>query len=327
MPVTIKSAIIHILDTSAGLPVLSDRLMLIEKEIEDYISGIIDKSFHSDDVKECMFKAESTLWEQCQNASWNLIPISQSIAENMFSIMRRNAEIPVADVVMGISQMDGNDYLFMLKFDYRSAFTHFAGVKNDNKEINIIRYRTLLPAQAAKVPEGFFINMQTPSVKVIERQFTVDGIKDFYLSTQILACTENKTPRQKATKILKVAEKVAELYYAKEDEMNTHISSTMFDELQQEQPLVVENLGQKFFAKNPAAREEFFERLAAVDIGKDEILALSEKFQKKFGKQAIKTSSGVEIKIPTQVYSNVDEIEFINNPDGTVSLLIKNIKI
>lgn len=53
-------------------------------------------------------------------------------------------------------------------------------------------------------------------------------------------------------------------------------------------------------------------------FSRDEELSLSERFQRKFQKQAIRTSSGVEIKIPTQVYSNADEIEFINNPDGTV---------
>lgn len=147
----------------------------------------------------------------------------------------------------------------------------------------------------------------------------VDGIKDFYISTQILGCTESKTPRQKTTKLLQVAEKIANLYYSDEDEMDIHISTTMHEELQKGQVLSVENLGQKFFSKNLAAQEEFFERLSAVDISRDEELSLSERFQRKFQKQAIRTSSGVEIKIPTQVYSNADEIEFINNPDGTVT--------
>ena len=164
-------------------------------------------------------------------------------------------------------------------------------------------------------------------VKVIERKYTVDGIRDFYLSTQILGCTESKSPRQKTTKLLQVAERVANLYYSDEDEMDIHISTTMHEELQKGQILSVGNLGQKFFLNNPAAQEEFFERLSAADIYRDEELSLSERFQRKFQKQAIKTSSGVEIKIPTQVYSNSDEIEFINNPDGTISLLIKNIKL
>ena len=44
-------------------------------------------------------------------------------------------------------------------------------------------------------------------------------------------------------------------------------------------------------------------------VSRDEELSLSERFQRKFQKQAIRTSSGVEIKIPTQVYSKADEIK------------------
>ncbi len=327
MSVVLKSAVVHILDASAGLPVISKNTISLDKEVAEYIACVIDKSFYSDDAKECVFRSEQTVWNQCQNVSWNVITISQSIAQEMFNIMRRNREIPAADVIMGISEIDGVDYFYALKFDYREAFTHLVETQNDNASVGIIRYKTLLPLQATKVTEGFFINTKASVVKILERKFTIDGIKDFYISTQILACSENKTPRQKATKIMKVAEKVAELYYDADDAIDAHISSTMFDELQQEQPLLVNSLGQKFFVNNPAAQTEFFERLAAVDITKDDELSLSEKFQKKFEKQAIRTSSGVEIKIPTQVYSNLDEIEFINNPDGTVSLLIKNIQI
>ena len=241
--------------------------------------------------------------------------------------MRRNKEIPVADLLFGIANVDSHRYFFMLKLDYRSAFTHFVKTIDSQISINIIQHHALFPAQAPKIVEGFLIDMDMPSVKVIERKYMVDGIKDFYISTQILGCTENKTPRQKTTKLLQVAEKIANLYYSDEDEMDIHISTTMHEELQKGQVLSVENLGQKFFSKNLAAQEEFFERLSAVDISRDEELSLSERFQRKFQKQAIRTSSGVEIKIPTQVYSNADEIEFINNPDGTVSLLINNIEL
>lgn len=327
MSVTLKSAVVHILDASTGLPVISENPIFLDKEVAEYIACVIDKSFYSDDAKECTFRSTPTVWDQCLSFSWNIITISRSIAQEMFNIMRRNREIPAADVIMGISEIDGTDYLYALKFDYREGYTHIVETQNDHSNVNIIRYKTLLPLQAKKVAEGFFINTKASAVKILERKFTIDGIKDFYISTQILACSENKTPRQKATKIMKVAEKVAELYYDSEDTIDAHISSTMLDELQQEHPVVVNNLGQKFFANNPAAQADFFERLAAEDIAKDEELPLSKKFQKKFEKQAIRTLSGVEIKIPTQVYSNSDEIEFINNPDGTISLLIKNIQI
>ena len=327
MSITLEKTIVHILNPSEVLPIFSDIPLSPSMEIENYLSKTIEKSFLSDDVKTCLFKPESNVWNQCRDFSWDLVSISQSIAKEIFCIMRRNSEIPAADLLFGIALIKGSSYFYMLKFDYRSAFTHFVETIDNQISVGVIQHHALFPVQAPKVTEGFFINMETPTVKVLERKYTVDGMKDFYLSSQILCCTENKSPRQKTTKLLSVAEKVAELYYSGEDEMGAHISSTMYEELQKGQSLSVENLGQRFFSQNPAAQEEFFERLSVADISRDDRLSLSEKFQRKFQKQAIRTSSGVEIKIPTQVYSNVDEVEFINNPDGTVSLLIKNIKI
>ena len=37
------------------------------------------------------------------------------------------------------------------------------------------------------------------------------------------------------------------------------------------------------------------------------------------------TDTGIEIKIPMEQYNSTDSIEFITNPDGTISVLIKNI--
>ena len=41
----------------------------------------------------------------------------------------------------------------------------------------------------------------------------------------------------------------------------------------------------------------------------------------------IKTDNGIELTVPTDVYKDKDAIEFINNPDGTISILITNVKI
>ena len=327
MSITLEKAIVHIVNASDAAPIFSDIPISFDGALGDYLSKTIEKTFQNDDIKTCQFKEESNVWMQCNKISWELATISKSIAAEIYNVARRNREIPAADLLFGFVRIQGIQYFCMLKFDYRSSFTHFVETIDNQISVNIIQHHALYSFQAPKLAEAFFIDTSTPIVKVMERKYMVDGIKDFYLSTQILNCSETKSPRQKTTKLLKVAEKVAELYYSADDAMDTHISTTMYEELQNDRALSVESLGQKFFSHNPAAQEEFFERLSIADIDRNDELSLSEKFQKKFQKQAIKTSSGVEIKIPTQVYSNADEIEFINNPDGTISLLIKNLKI
>ena len=53
--------------------------------------------------------------------------------------------------------------------------------------------------------------------------------------------------------------------------------------------------------------------------------AVREIAEKKYGKQKLKLSNGIELIVPIDVYQNPDLFEFINHPDGTMSVEIKNV--
>lgn len=327
MNITLKEYIVHVLDSTLNMPILSGNLESGTQQFNEYLTKTIEKSFYSDDVKTCFLNPNSNVHQLFQTNPIDLKTISTDFAKEIFFIMHRNIEIPKADCVFGFADIDNEHFFFMLKLGHKEFFTHYIETNNNKPTVRIITNTSIFPALPPKVSEGFFISMNCPVVKVLEEKYLVDGIKDYYLSTQILKCSENSSPKQKATRLLRVAEKVANLYYSEEDNMEQHISTTVYNELQSDKPLSVKSLGTKFFASNPVAQKEFFDRLSTFDISENETLSLSEKFQKKFHKQAIKSKNGIEIKIPTQLYSDENEVEFINNPDGTISLLIKNITI
>ena len=49
------------------------------------------------------------------------------------------------------------------------------------------------------------------------------------------------------------------------------------------------------------------------------------KVAKKYTSHKLKTNTGIEIKLPTEMLSDPSKVEFINNPDGTTEVRIKNI--
>ena len=326
MNIRIQTAIAHICNALDSAPVFSQVPLELSLDFKEYLEKSIEKTFYSDDIKTCAFQPDSPLREQCLQTRWDLVPLSCSITGDMFTLMHQNGEIGSGDLFFGTVIIEDTSWFYMLKFDYKSAFTHYVENNPQGVSVNMIQHQAMLPAQAPKINEGFFLDMTGPTVKVMEHKVTIDGEKAFYLSTKILTCTDAKSPKQKTNTVLRVAEKVADTYYNNPDEMELHITTTMCEEFETGQPLNVETLGRKFFAENADAREEFFEKLSAAHIERNEELPLSERYQKKFMTQTLNTSAGVEIIIPTQLYGNTNEVEFINNPDGTVSLLIKNIK-
>jgi len=46
---------------------------------------------------------------------------------------------------------------------------------------------------------------------------------------------------------------------------------------------------------------------------------------KKYASQKIRTDTGVENNFPSDYFNDKEKLEFINNSDGTISIVIKNV--
>ena len=67
--IIMKAAIIHILDSSVGIPVLSDQAMEIGPDFSDFLKAHIEKITESDDIKQCRFSDSSPLKELIENCT------------------------------------------------------------------------------------------------------------------------------------------------------------------------------------------------------------------------------------------------------------------
>ena len=64
----LKAAIVHILDSSVGIPVLSDQSMEVGPDFSDFLKAHIEKITESDDVKHCTFAEGSEVKDLLQTA-------------------------------------------------------------------------------------------------------------------------------------------------------------------------------------------------------------------------------------------------------------------
>lgn len=78
----LKAAIVHILDSSVGIPVLSDQNMEVGPDFSDFLKAHIEKITESDDVKHCTFAEGSEVKELLQNCTPdNFVETSKQLAE------------------------------------------------------------------------------------------------------------------------------------------------------------------------------------------------------------------------------------------------------
>ena len=84
----------------------------------------------------------------------------------------------------------------------------------------------------------------------------------------------------------------------------------------------------QFFGKevlSQVTEEQVIEKLDKYHLTETEVEPQNPATTRKYGKQNLITDTGIEIRIPMEQYQNKDKVDFITNPDGTISVLIKNV--
>ncbi len=107
------------------------------------------------------------------------------------------------------------------------------------------------------------------------------------------------------------------------------LKEAVYDTIEEKGHIDVSEVAQKVFKDNITAQLSFQEevRLKQGFVPEAPMMRdVREISEKKFGKQKLKLSNGIELIVPLDVYRDPNLIEFINNPDGTISVTIKNVE-
>ena len=90
--------------------------------------------------------------------------------------------------------------------------------------------------------------------------------------------------------------------------------------------LEVQRVKERLEEQFPMAVESFTQELEEANLPLEETVSVPPARIKRMEYQSIKTESGIEMKIPTSLLrGDNDYVEFVNEPDGTISLLVKGV--
>lgn len=325
--IIIRNAIVHILDSTIGMPVFSDQFLELGPDLNDFLRGHIYKIAVSDDKKNCRFNDEEGFLFKCMKSFTedNMISASQEIAGNLYTIMNQNITIPPGDFFAVTYQTGSSLYLALLKMNYKETYIHYAYSQEGMNYNDIIKQKVTLPSEGARLSEAVLINLQDFTLELVERKYDINGVKANYLSTLFLQCDTELSQKSKLNIITKAVEQVQEKYFGNDFDKAMEIKSVIHEEYTNQGTISAESVGEKLFGEQAEIKEEFSEKLKKYNLETEEVKPVNKQTTKKFEKQYLTTDTGIEINIPMDQYNDKNNVEFINNPDGTISVLIKNI--
>ena len=326
--IRINHAVLHILDSYASMPVLSDAELETGSDLCDFLKAHIYRLQSGDDLKSCTFyKEESEVYRALQDYSEeNFIPITQMLASMLYEIMCGSPDIAPGDFIFVEYRAEQVSYLAMLKMNYKLSYTHKTeseGLENKN---SITRHRAILPAEGQRLSEACFVNLEDYSVQLIEKKYEVNGEKTAYFSELFLKCVSALSPKKTLSVVTKAVEQVQKKYFDEGEQLGVSMEAKniIHEELADEGSLNIPRVIDKIFKEKEEFKQEVMDRLDKYNIAR-EVAPKSEATVKRYEKQCLTTDTGIELRIPMEQYRNPDNVQFITGEDGTISVLLKNI--
>ena len=319
-------AVLHILDRTTAYPILSDNEMELDDSINEFIETHIEKIIFGDDFKICKFnEEESGIFKKASNyEEKDFIEFSKIFARDIYENIKKYDDISSCDLLCASYLEQDTKFFAVLKLNYKESYVHYVEKNNNFTKNNLIVHKAILPNKGQKVDEAIIINMNSFEIKLLEKKVKVDNSKEFYLSSKVLNCYSRISQKSKMNILKNTIENVSDKYFDDDLEKRATFKSSVNRSIEETGGVNVRNIVNEVF-ENQEIRTEVEKKISKYGIMEDEIVLQNERNTKKFEKHKIKTDTGIEIQVPINLFESKDDVEFINNSDGTISIVLKNI--
>ena len=327
MEIIIHQAILHVLDTTLDAPVLSGGGMELTAEKTAYLQNHIEKLLASDEIRQCHPLPDSAFRNELEH-NHDFIDLSCRIAGVLFDYMHAHTTIPGADLAVVDFTRDGAPWLGILKLNYKNGYTHYTETVEGAPVNSIIQQRACLPTQSGKVEEGALVNLTDYSMRLLEKKYDIDGHKEFYLSSVVFQYTQAEPEKKKLQAIQEAAAQAVKDAYEDEPHADAQVAMLIANQAaDNDNQVSVEQVRQQLAEEYPLAAvpfDDYVEKSEVLEEAAAPVTVTPARIRR-MESRSIRTANGIEVKIPTELLNSDSELEFLHDPDGSVSLLIKNV--
>ncbi|SHK64080.1 hypothetical protein SAMN05216582_11085 [Selenomonas ruminantium] len=325
--IVIDKAILHILDFNSGMTVYSDEELTVQDSIETFLHKHIEKAWSSQDAKPGTFYDDShcaQLVKEYLSGEMSFVPFSKELAKKLEDAFVHAEEMASSDVIVADVRIDDRRQIVIFKASSHIGYTHQvnqtdAGIKNE-----IINHYSIMPNLSQKMEEFAFIDAETKEVSVTAKKYTIDGNSILVFPEILLECSLTPSPKEAIKNLSKTAAKVAEAYGQDKVATEAAVKSYVTENMQTTDELDLVEAGKEIFKENPSMQADFDN--AIKEAGFTEPVKMDQEATiKKMCKHKLKTDTGIELTIPSEYFDNTEFMEFHNNEDGTLSIMLKHI--
>ncbi|WP_102372377.1 nucleoid-associated protein [Enorma phocaeensis] len=326
----INHAILHVLDAESAVNVFSAReLALDTRAVKGFVAKHLRRARTAADNRPGTFAEGSAFAGELRRYFFGereFIDLSHQIAEFLAQELAR-AEKPESTDILIADFTDDEDarWFAVLLMASRMAFMHEVANVNGTVEAEIARHYAILPNPSQKVTSYALVRASSLAVLYQDKPRTIAGTETMLIPDGLLQCETGISTKEVIDTVTRVVAAVAEEHGANTAVALAMTKAAMVERVEEDEELPPWDIVDDIFEDEPQVRDEVKQALEREQVPQRVRAERSQVERATVRNHKIRTDTGIEITFPAEMGSNSDYIAFRNEPNGLISIELRNI--
>lgn len=331
--VSIQDAIIHILDNEAEDPIINEYPLTLSEELYEFIYKHIIKSLKDEELKYANFNEGRGLVKDISSEFFSkeidFVSMSKELASRLFAIMKAAGNIPSCDLLIVSFLTEYGAMLGILKMDYIRNYAHSVDFIDDKIGIKIVEQYSGLPSNGQRLQKCVFVKerKEGSDLLVIDKSNkNKDDYNANFFVSNYLDCMVVDNPRDYTKNFIKAAETWTQKALSDNAEEQEFVRTNLKRKLKEEEVIDVKSIAEDIFKGNDEAKESFSQYVMESSRISQEVPMDKEYVEKKLKRVRLKIDKDIDLYLNEEIYSDGMRFEVVRNGDGTINMIIKNVR-
>lgn len=330
--INIQEAVINILDRNSAEPILNEFKLELTEEVYKYLYKHIERCLKDDILKTAKFKDNKNIIKEVVDDYLNgndndIISVAKELSIQLFSIMKRNENIPSSDLLVASMITDQGPMIAILKLDYVKSFTHQVEFINEKIGIELIQHQSSLPLGGQKIQSAAFIKPYREENKIdlyiIDKSKIIseDEYGANYWIEQFLDCYITYNDKDNTRQFLNVTEKWVRNNFQEDAARAEEIRTAVRNALEKESSINTNEILKNYLTDEENSNYRMFiSPYCENEFSIDKIYT-----EKKLKRTRLKIDNDIDIYINKDAYKDKSRFDIQGNGDGSINMIIKHV--
>lgn len=326
----INHAILHIFDAQSAVTVFSEaELEFNTRAVKSFVTKHLKRSRNAADNRPGSFTQESAFAAELKRYFFGertFIDLSQQIAEFLCEQLSHAEKPSSADILVADFEDDEETRWFaILIMESRMAFMHEVANDAGTVAAKIARHHAILPAPTQKIASYALVRSRDLAVLYQDKPRAIMGADTQLIVDGLLQCTTGTSAKEVIDTVTRAVAEAAEEHGANAAVALAATKAAMVEQVEVDGELPPWDIVDEVFAEEPALQATVRQKLEEEHVPERVSVERAHAERPSVRSQKIRTDTGIEITFPVEMSKNSEYIAFKNEPNGLISIELKNI--